>query len=63
MTFFFEYDLVLLEEIDAAEVILDVICCFSRIDFELVSPHLSSVLPVVAKVKHGVHVYQRFGPT
>jgi hypothetical protein len=47
----YEYDLLFLETINTTEVILEVICCFSRIDFDLVSPYVTSVLPVVAKVK------------
>lgn len=44
----------LLDATDTAEAILNLICRFSRIDFDLVSPHLSFVLPVVAKVSPGI---------
>lgn len=54
---YFEYDL-LPEETDVTEVILGFICCFSRIDFDFVSPYVSSVLPVVAKVNNRVHIDQ-----
>lgn len=52
----FIYDLPFPEETEDTEVILDVLCCFSRIDFDFVAPHVSSILPVVAKVDHEIHV-------
>jgi len=51
-----------LETTGGGEQILDVICCFSRIDFDLVSPCVTSVLPVVAKVDPGIRVHERFFP-
>lgn len=50
------------EETEETEVILGVICCFSRIDFDFVSPYVSSVLPVVAKVNRRTKVYQLLDP-
>ncbi|KAF9647481.1 hypothetical protein BDM02DRAFT_3187912 [Thelephora ganbajun] len=35
---------------DTTELILDAICCLSRIDFNLISPYVTSVLSVVAKL-------------
>lgn len=58
----FGHDPSLLEETGVTEVILEVLCCFSRIDFDFVSPYLSSVLPVVAKVTHRTHAYQSLTP-
>ena len=45
------------------ELILNLICCFSRIDFDLVSPCITSVLPVIAKVNPRIHDYERLTPT
>jgi len=47
---------------DRTELILSVICCFSRIDFELVSPYVTYVLPVVAKVNTETRIYGSFLP-
>lgn len=46
-----------LGETDSTELVLNVICCFSRIDFDLVSPHITSILQIVAKVNLGIHAY------
>ena len=55
-------DLLPLETTSDTELILNIICCFSRIDFDLVSPCVTSVLPVVAKVNPRIHVYERLNP-
>lgn len=47
-----------LETTNTVELVLDLICCFSRIEFDLVSPCVTSVLPVVAKVAPGIPIYQ-----
>ena len=47
---------------DRVQLILNAICCFSRIDFELVSPHVTSVLPIVVKVNARIHIYGSFPP-
>jgi hypothetical protein len=51
-----------LDTADSTELILNVICCFSRIDFDLVSPYVASVLPIVAKVNAVIHVHDTFSP-
>lgn len=47
---------------NSSDVVLGVICCFSRIDFDLVSPYVSAVLPIVAKVNPDIYVCQRVNP-